>query len=149
MKTVIQRVSRASLEIGGAVHARIDRGLVALVGIETSDTPDDREWTAEKIAGLRIFPDAAGKMNLSVQDAPGAVLIVPNFTVAGDASRGRRPSFDGAMRPPEAQTEFESLCAAVRARGVPVETGVFGADMQVALVNDGPVTIVLDSKRRS
>lgn len=102
---------------------------------------------ADKLVNLRIFPDNAGKMNLSVKDVCGSVLLVSNFTVAGDCRSGRRPGFDRAMKPPEAKTEFDLLLAAVRAHGVPVETGVFGGDMAITIVNDGPVTLIVETPR--
>ncbi len=154
MRAVVQRVLEASVIVNGQVVGSIGRGLAVLIGIEQSDLPADREWMAEKIPNLRIFEDAAGKMNLSVMDmAQGAtqpgILLVPNFTVAGDAKKGRRPSFDNAMRPEQSEAEFGRIVEAVRAAAgerVKVQTGVFRADMKVALVNDGPVTIELDSK---
>lgn len=147
MKAVVQRVSRASLTVEDRVVAEVAApgGLVVLVGIEQRDTPDDRRWMAEKIANLRIFPDDQGRMNLSVLDLGGAVMLVPNFTVAGDATKGRRPSFENAMRPPRAAEEFALLAAALRAVCPRVSEGVFGAHMHIALVNDGPVTILLQS----
>lgn len=152
MRCVVQRVSRAAVDVDGRVVASISRGLVALVGVEQSDTPTDLAWTADKLAHLRIFEDAAGKMNLAVSDlrdasgAPvGAILLVPNFTVAGDARKGRRPSFDNAMRPELAEPFFAQLAVAVAAHGVAVQTGVFRAHMAVSLTNDGPVTIILQS----
>lgn len=150
MKAVVQRVSRASLTVEDRIVAEVPApgGLVVLVGIEQRDTPDDRRWMAEKIANLRIFPDDQGRMNLSVLDLGGAVLLVPNFTVAGDAIKGRRPSFDNAMRPPRAAEEFALLAAALRAVCPRVCEGVFGAHMHIALVNDGPVTILLESPSR-
>jgi D-tyrosyl-tRNA(Tyr) deacylase len=152
MKAVVQRVSRGSVEVDGKTVAAIGRGLVVLVGIEQGDGPTDLAWMADKIAHLRIFEDAAGKMNLAVGDlksasgeSEGAVLLVPNFTVAGDARKGRRPSFDGAMRPEQAERFFTELAAAVAGHGVAVRTGVFRAQMMVGLTNDGPVTILLES----
>lgn len=148
MKAVIQRVTSASLHIGGAQHANIGRGFVVLLGIEIGDSPVDRAFIAEKTAHLRIFADEAGKMNRSLTDIKGSVLLVPNFTLAGDCRRGRRPSFENAMKPPESNMEFEAVAAAIRAHvpDVAVVLGVFGADMQITLLNDGPVTLLLDSK---
>jgi D-tyrosyl-tRNA(Tyr) deacylase len=151
MRTVVQRVSSAAAEVDGRVVASIGRGLLALVGIEQTDAPTDLAWTADKLAHLRVFEDADGKMNLSVadlRDPGGAILLVPNFTVAGDARRGRRPSFDHAMRPERAGPFFDQLATAVAAHGVAVRTGIFRAHMLVSLVNDGPVTIVLESPGR-
>lgn len=147
MRTVVQRVARGTVEVASTVAGRIERGLVALVGIEAPDGPGDVAWTADKLANLRIFEDDQGKMNLSVLQVGGGILLVPNFTVAGDARRGRRPSFDNAMRPEAAEPLFRELAAAVRAAGVTVATGVFRATMAVSLVNDGPVTILLDSRQ--
>src|SRR5690606_16788617 len=133
------------------VRAEIGVGLVVLVGILCDDTEADRRYVADKIVNLRIFPDAPppeGKMNLSVLEVSGGgggVLLVPNFTVPGDTRKGRRPSFAAAMKPPEAEREFERLAEAVRSLGCNVQTGVFGAHMHVALVNDGPVTVIVDS----
>lgn len=119
--------------------------MVALVGLEERDTAADRRWTAEKLAYLRVFADAQGKMNLSVRDAGGTIMLVPNFTVAGDAARGRRPSFDNAMKPPRASEEFALLAAELRTHCSRVCEGIFGSHMLVSLVNDGPITIVLES----
>lgn len=152
MRSVVQRVSEASLTIDGTVHAAIPPplgGMVVLVGLEESDTSIERDWMAQKIAHLRIFHDAEGKMNLSVLDIGGTVMLVPNFTVAGDAQRGRRPSFDRAMKPPMAAEEFARLIEAVRTICPRVTHGVFQADMKVSLVNDGPVTIILASPSAS
>lgn len=156
MRTVVQRISSASVVVEGVTVASIARGLLALVGIESSDAPTDLAWTADKLAHLRIFEDAAGKMNLAVTDlrAPdgssaGAILLVPNFTVAGDARKGRRPSFDNAMRPDRAEPMFAALAEAARAHGVAVHAGVFRAHMLVNLANDGPVTIILESPSSS
>ncbi|MBK7403382.1 MAG: D-tyrosyl-tRNA(Tyr) deacylase [Phycisphaerales bacterium] len=150
MKAVVQRVNRARLEAvhGDGRRAEVETGpgLVVLAAVVEGDTERDREWMAEKLANLRIFTDDAGKMNLSVLDVRGEVLLVSNFTVAGDTRKGRRPSFDGAMRPPEAEAAFDALVEAVRARGVPVRTGVFGAHMHVEIHNDGPITLVVDSR---
>lgn len=149
MKAVVQRVSRGSVEVDGVPRGEVPAdsgGLVALVGLEETDTAADRAWMAEKIVHLRIFADAEGKMNLSVIDKDGTVLLVPNFTVAGDASRGRRPGFDRAMKPPRAEEEFSLLVEAARALHPKVSTGVFRVHMVVTIVNDGPVTIVLDSR---
>jgi D-tyrosyl-tRNA(Tyr) deacylase len=145
MRAVVQRVSSASVSVNGEVVGAVSRGMVVLVGIEVSDTGAQAAWLADKAANLRIFEDAQGKMNLSVKDVQGSILLVPNFTVAGDARKGRRPSFDNAMRPEQAEPLFGQLVEAVRAQGVPVETGAFRAEMAVGLVNDGPITILLES----
>jgi D-tyrosyl-tRNA(Tyr) deacylase len=146
MKAVVQRVSSASVDVEGKRVAEISRGLLILIGIESTDEPRDRDWLADKLPNLRIFEDAEGKMNLSVADIKGQILLVPNFTVAGDARKGRRPSFDKAMRPEQAEPEFARLTQTIAASGIPVQTGIFRATMAVSLVNDGPVTILLDSR---
>ena len=126
----------------------IDRGLVVLLGVERGDGPADRDYIASKICELRIFPDADGRMNRSVTDIGGGVLVVSQFTLAGDARKGRRPSFDDAAAPGEARLLYEDVVRSIQAKGLTVATGVFQAMMQVALVNDGPVTILLDSRKR-
>lgn len=152
MRAVIQRVEHAALHLVTAdgsrrEHARIGPGLVVLLGIATDDTDADAKWTAGKIAHMRIFEDENQKMNLGALDCdpPGRVLVVPNFTVAGSASKGRRPDFTGAMKPPEAEAMFERVCDLIAAEGLEIKRGVFGGDMRVELVNDGPVTIVIES----
>lgn len=132
-----------------AASAAIDRGLLALVGFETTDVDDDRRWIADKIANLRIFEDDQGKLNLSVLDIRGSVLVVPNFTLAGACAKGRRPSFDRAMRPEHAVKHFATMLDELRATGLGVESGVFRAMMKVSLINDGPVTLWLDSSERA
>ncbi len=148
MRAVVQRVSQASVEVDSKIVARLSRGLLVLVGIEASDTDADLIWLGDKLPNLRIFEDAAGKMNLSVKDIgpPAGILLVPNFTVAGEANRGRRPSFDNAMRPEQAEPMFQDLARRVAAAGVPTAMGVFRATMRVSLTNDGPITILLSSK---
>ena len=149
MRTVIQRISSGTVEVDGTTRARADGpGLLVLAGREETDTRDDLQWTAEKIVHLRIFPDDAGKMNRSVIDIGGTIILVPNFTLAGEAARGRRPSFDKAMKPERSEPEFHAFADVVRALHGRVETGVFRAHMRVTLVNDGPVTIWLDSRQR-
>jgi D-tyrosyl-tRNA(Tyr) deacylase len=147
MRAVVQRVSQASVEVDSKIVAQIPRGLLVLVGIEASDTDADLVWLADKLPNLRIFEDAAGKMNLSVKDIgpPAGILLVPNFTVAGEANKGRRPSFDNAMRPEQAEPMFQDLVRRVAASGVPTALGIFRAAMLVTLTNDGPITILLDS----
>ena len=145
MRVVIQRVSKASVTVEGAVRAEIGQGLLVLVGLFTGDDEAQLAWMAEKLPELRIFEDAQGKMNLSVRDVGGGILLVPNFTLAGDARKGRRPGFDQAMHPEQSQPMFEKFTAMVAAKGVPVQTGVFRSHMDVALVNDGPITLVLDA----
>ncbi len=153
MKAVIQRVASASVVVGGATVGAIERGLCVLAAVETGDTTADLKWAAGKLANLRIFPDAEGKMNRSPLDLLEAgeevgVLMVSNFTVAGRIAKGRRPSFDAAMRPPEAEARFDELVALVREHGLPVATGAFGAHMTVSIINDGPVTLTLDTTTR-
>jgi D-aminoacyl-tRNA deacylase len=144
MRVLLQRVARARVTVGPRTTGEIGPGLLLLVGIRPGDGEGELAWMAEKVAGLRIFSDAEGKMNLSVADASGAVLVVSQFTLYGDASRGRRPSFVGAAPPEEAEPLYERFVELLRARGLPVQTGEFGAMMQVELVNDGPVTLLLE-----
>ena len=146
MKIVLQRVREASVAVADREVGRIGRGLVLLVGVEKGDTRADAETLARKAVELRIFPDAQDKMNLSVLDVGGAVLAVSQFTLAGSTARGRRPSFDNAEGPARAAELFELFTTKVRERGLVVATGVFQAMMDVRLVNDGPVTFVLDSR---
>jgi D-tyrosyl-tRNA(Tyr) deacylase len=148
VRAVLQRVSSASVTIGERVAGAIGPGLLVLIGIEAGDGPDDRDYIVNKIRDVRIFPDAADKMNLSVADAGGGVLVVSQFTLCGDVRKGRRPSFDQAAPPAEAKMLYEDTVRALRETGLRTETGEFQAMMQVALVNDGPVTILLDSRRR-
>lgn len=145
MRVVIQRVSRASVAVDGTVAGAIGRGLLVLVGVGTLDTAADADWLAGKIAGLRLFADDQGKMNLSVEEVQGSILVVSQFTLLGDCQRGRRPSFVAAAPPAQAQPLYEEFINALRRRGLPVATGQFAAMMQVELVNDGPVTLILDS----
>ncbi len=144
MRVVLQRVTRASVTVDGKVVGAIGPGLALLVGFASGDSANQVEWMAEKIAGLRIFADAAGKLNRDVRDVGGAVLVVSQFTLYGDARKGRRPSFVTAAPPEQAEPLYREFVEAVRARGLPVETGAFGAVMEVAIVNDGPVTLVLE-----
>ncbi|HEX6105288.1 MAG TPA: D-aminoacyl-tRNA deacylase [Gemmatimonadales bacterium] len=144
MRVVLQRVSDASVAIEGRVAGVIGRGFCLLVGFTHGDGPAQVDWMADKISGLRLFPDAEGKMNLGLAEVGGAVLVVSQFTLYGDPSKGRRPSFIDAARPELAVPLYESFVAALRARGLEVATGEFGADMQVAIHNDGPVTLILD-----
>ena len=146
MRAVVQRVSSASVEVNGQDVSSIDRGLLVLLGVANGDTDRDAEWLADKIAGLRIFEDDAGKMNLSAQDTGGAILVVSQFTLLADCRRGRRPSFTDAAPPDEAGRLYQVFVTAARRTGVSVETGVFQAHMAVKLVNDGPVTVILDTK---
>ena len=145
MRIVLQRVSEASVTVGGEVVSRIGPGLLLLVGVAAGDGEAQADWLAEKVAGLRIFSDEEGKMNLSVRDVGGEVLAVSQFTLLADTRKGKRPSFVRAAPPEEAEPLFDHFCERLRASGVGrVETGSFGAMMKVALVNDGPVTIVLE-----
>jgi D-tyrosyl-tRNA(Tyr) deacylase len=144
MRVVLQRVSSASVIIDRAVAGAIGPGFCLLVGYAPDDTPDVVSWLADKVAGLRLFSDAEGKMNLGLSDVGGAVLVISQFTLYGDASKGRRPSFIGAARPEVAIPLHDQFMAELRARGLTVATGRFGADMKVALVNDGPVTLILE-----
>ena len=145
MRVVVQRVSRASVKVDGQIAGQIERGLLVLLGVGQGDTEADADYLAEKIAGLRIFEDENEKMNLSVQDVGGAVLAVSQFTLYGDVRKGKRPSFDAAARPEIAKELYEHFVAQVRVKGLRCETGIFQAMMQVELVNEGPVTILLDS----
>ena len=135
------------MTVDGRVVGQIGAGLLALVGVADGDTPADLEYTASKIREMRIFPDADGRMNRSVVDSGGAVLVVSQFTLMGDVRNGRRPGFSGAAAPDVARRAYEDLVARLRSEGLPVETGVFQAHMHVELVNDGPVTILIDSRR--
>lgn len=143
MKAVIQRVLRAEVRSGDD-FAEIGPGLLVLVGIEVGDTPEGIDWTAVKIATLRIFEDSDGRMNLGFADVGGEILAVSQFTLAGSIARGRRPSFDAAMAPEPARILFDRFVARLRAEGIPVQTGFFQQHMEVELVNDGPVTFVLE-----
>lgn len=145
MKAVIQRVSRASVDVSAERVASIGRGLLVLVAAVEGDRPEDQQWLRRKILGLRIFPDHTGKMNLSVTDVGGAILVVSQFTLCGDVSRGLRPSFVTAMEPERAAGFIDDLVRGLREEAV-VETGRFRADMRVELTNDGPVTLWLDSR---
>src|SRR5882757_3254851 len=147
MRIVIQRVSRARVTVNGETMGEIERGLLVLLGVGTGDTRVDADYLAEKTIGLRIFEGADGKMNLAVADVGGAVLIVSQFTLYGDVRRGKRPSFDGAAAPQQARELYEYFVEKIRAVGLPCETGRFQEAMQVELVNEGPVTILLDSKK--
>ncbi len=147
MRAVVQRTGRAEVTASESVAGTIDRGLLVLLGVTDTDTAKDALYLAEKITGLRIFEDAAGKMNLSVRDVGGEILAVSQFTLYGDCRKGKRPSFDKAAAPVMAEALYEEFIRACRERGVHVETGVFGAHMRVSLLNDGPVTILLDSGR--
>ena len=146
MRAVIQRVSEASVIVDGRIVGEIQRGFMVLLGVAESDTQEDVIWIAGKVAGLRVFEDAAGKMNLALADVGGAVLLVSQFTLYGDCRKGRRPSFIEAARPEKANSLYQSVVAELKGLGVPVKTGIFQAHMDVRLVNDGPVTLLLDSR---
>jgi len=147
MRAVVQRVSRARVTVEGESTGEIGRGLLVLLGVAKTDTEAAADYLAEKVAGLRIFEDADGKMNLDVQQAGGAALVVSQFTLYGDVRKGKRPSFDDAARPDEARHLYEHFVGKLRGLGLKVETGRFQEMMQVELVNDGPVTIMLDSDK--
>jgi D-tyrosyl-tRNA(Tyr) deacylase len=149
MKVVLQRVARASVTVGGDVVGRIGRGYCLLVGFAHADSEAEVEWMAEKIAGLRLFADDEGKMNRDLREAGGSFLVVSQFTLYGDVAKGRRPSFNDAARPEQAIPLYESFCAALAARGFEVETGRFGAMMDVEILNDGPVTLVIERSAAS
>jgi D-tyrosyl-tRNA(Tyr) deacylase len=144
MRVVLQRVLRASVSIDGRVAGEIGRGFCLLVGFTHADTPEQVDWMAEKVAGLRLFTDPAGKMNLGLDEVGGAVLVVSQFTLYGDSAKGRRPSFIDAARPELAIPLYQRFLSALRERGLTVAAGEFGADMQVEIHNDGPVTLILD-----
>jgi D-tyrosyl-tRNA(Tyr) deacylase len=148
MRAFIQRVSRAEVRVEGRTAGTIGPGLLVLLGVAKPDLPSDAEYLADKTAGLRIFQDKNQKMNLSVTDAGGSLLVVSQFTLYGDCRKGRRPSFDAAAPPDQAKALYEHYVRALRATGLRVETGVFQAMMEVELVNDGPVTLLLDSETR-
>jgi D-tyrosyl-tRNA(Tyr) deacylase len=144
MRIVLQRVSRASVTIAGRVAGRIERGFCLLVGFTHSDTAAEVDWMAEKVVGLRLFSDADGKMNLGLSEVDGGLLVISQFTLYGDAAKGRRPSFVDAARPEVAVPLYERFLAQLRSKGPVVEAGEFGADMLVEIHNDGPVTLVLE-----
>ena len=147
MRAVVQRVKNASVKVGGEICGRINEGLLVFLGISKEDTENDITYIADKLTGLRIFEDEDEKMNNSVVDINGELLIISQFTLYGDCRKGRRPSFDGAMRPPMAEEMYEKFVDYVKKSGLKTETGKFGADMKVELLNDGPVTIILDSTK--
>ena len=146
MRAVVQRVTQAAVTVDGEIVGSIGAGLLVLLGVGAGDTEAEARWLAHKVANLRIFSDAEGKMNLSVQAIGGSVLVVSQFTLYGDIRRGFRPSFTGAALPDVAAPLVEVFCAGLRAAEIPVATGIFGAHMDVALVNDGPVTILLEKE---
>lgn len=146
MKAVIQRVAHARVDVSGETIGAIERGLLVYLGVAEGDGPRDLEAVADKVAGLRIFEDEAGKMNLSVDQIGGAVLVVSQFTLLADTRKGRRPSFGAAMAPGPAEQMYEAFADSLRKRGLPVATGKFRADMKVSSLNDGPVTLLIDSR---
>lgn len=148
MRAVVQRVSSASVSVDSQIVGRIERGLLVLLGVVVGDTDLDLTYIVDKVAGLRVFDDAAGRMNLDLDAVGGALLVISQFTLAGDCRNGRRPSWIAAARGDDARQWYDRAVAAWRTRGIRVETGVFQADMQVALVNDGPVTLLLDSRKQ-
>lgn len=147
MRAVVQRVSRARVTVGGEIIGEISHGLLVLLGVAHEDTASDADYLADKVAGLRIFEDDAGKMNLSVAEKGGAILAVSQFTLFGDVRRGKRPSFDAAARPEKARELYEYFVSRIRALGLRCETGRFQEMMTVELANEGPVTILLDSQK--
>ncbi|MBW0176818.1 D-aminoacyl-tRNA deacylase [Sediminibacterium sp.] len=149
MRIVIQRVSEASVRVDGNITGSIGKGLLVLMGIEDADTKEDIEWLSNKIVNIRIFDDADGVMNLSVKDTEGGILLVSQFTLHASTKKGNRPSYIKASKPEIAIPVYESMIAQLSLDlGKPVQTGIFGADMKVSLLNDGPVTIVMDSKNK-
>lgn len=148
MRAVVQRVTEASVSVSGECVGRIDTGLVVLLGVEKADSLQDADYIADKLAGLRIFADEQDRMNLSVSDIGGSVLMISQFTLLGDVRRGRRPSFTDAAEPEQADKLYEHCNHLLRLHGLTIATGIFRADMQVQLINDGPVTILLDSKKQ-
>jgi len=144
VKAVIQRVTSASVAVEEEIVGQIGQGIMILLGVEKGDDENKADWLVDKICGLRIFSDADGKMNLSVQDVGGSLLVISQFTLAGNCTKGKRPSFDTAAPPDEGKRLYEYFVAAARQTGIPVATGIFQADMQVSLVNDGPVTFNLE-----
>jgi D-aminoacyl-tRNA deacylase len=147
MRACVQRVSQAQVTVDDEIRGQIGRGLLVLLGVATGDTPDDARQLAEKIVGLRIFDDAQGKMNLAASEVGGAMLVVSQFTLLGDCRKGRRPSFVAAAAPEEAEALYQAFVSVVAERGIQVATGKFREHMLVSLTNDGPVTLLLDSRR--
>lgn len=144
MRVLLQRVSRAHVSVNGQVVGSIGQGFVALVGVTQSDSSEEARWIANKIAGLRLFEDREGKMNISLNEIDGSVLVISQFTLYGDARKGRRPSFTKAARPEHAEPLIDLMVAELQHLGINVETGIFGAMMEVAIFNDGPVTLMLE-----
>ncbi|UOE40534.1 D-aminoacyl-tRNA deacylase [Chryseobacterium suipulveris] len=149
MKAVIQRVSQAEVKVGGATVGKISSGLLLLIGIDEEDEKTDADWLVQKIVNLRIFGDGEGKLNLSVKDSSGEILCISQFTLIADYKKGNRPSFIKAAKPEKAIPLFEYFKGEIARSGLKTESGIFGADMKVSLLNDGPVTIVMDSKTKN
>ncbi|NMA86139.1 MAG: D-tyrosyl-tRNA(Tyr) deacylase [Tissierellia bacterium] len=147
MRAVVQRVDYSSVKVDGEIVGEINRGLLVLLGIGEEDSPDDLEYMVDKILGLRIFEDDLGKMNLSLKDIDGEILVVSQFTLYGDVRRGKRPSFTNSAKPELGEKYYEEFIAKCREEGIKTETGVFGAHMNVEIANNGPVTILIDSKK--
>lgn len=145
MRIVVQRVQKASVTIDNELYSEIKKGYLVLFGAEKDDIISQADWLSNKVSVLRCFPDEQGKMNLSIKDIQGEMLIVSQFTLCGDIRKGTRPSFDKAMKPDEANKMYEYFIQKVKEQGIPVKTGVFGADMKIDLLNDGPVTFVIDA----
>ena len=145
MRIVVQRVQKASVTIDNELYSEIKKGYLVLFGAEKDDVVSQADWLSNKVSVLRCFPDEQGKMNLSIKDIQGEMLIVSQFTLCGDIRKGTRPSFDKAMKPDEANKMYEYFIQKVKEQGIPVKTGVFGADMKIDLLNDGPVTFVIDA----
>ena len=148
MKAVIQRVSHASVSISQKIHGQIDNGFMILLGITSSDTSEDADWLVKKILGLRIFNDSEGKMNLDIKSTLGSILLISQFTLYASTKKGNRPSFIHAAHPDQAIPLYDLFTFKLKEHNIKVETGIFGADMKVSLVNDGPVTIIIDSKNK-
>lgn len=148
MKIVIQRVSEASVSIEGTIHGQIEKGFMILTGICEEDNTEDLTWLVKKIIGLRVFSDSQGKMNLSIKEIKGSLLVISQFTLHASTKKGNRPSFIHAAKPIHAIPLYEAFIKKLRDHGIDVQTGKFGADMQVSLINDGPVTIIIDSKNK-
>jgi D-tyrosyl-tRNA(Tyr) deacylase len=147
VRAVVQRVSQSDVKVEGQIVGQIGSGLLVLLGVAEGDTVDDAQYLASKVSGLRVFPDSSGKMNLSLLDTGGSALVISQFTLLGDVRRGKRPSFVTAANPEHADLLYQQFCQLLIDLGVPVQRGIFQADMQVSLINDGPVTILLDSQK--
>ena len=147
MKAVIQRVKNASVEIDNELFSSINTGYLVLFGVEKGDTKEQADWICNKISNLRCFPDENGKMNLSIKDVQGEMLIVSQFTLCGDIKKGMRPSFDNAMKPDDANMMYEYFVSKTKEQNIPVKTGVFAAHMEVNLLNDGPVTFIIEAPK--